>query len=248
MFTNKVNLGRTRYWYAWKGCKKISTACKNCFVSNFDTVQLITLEAPKGKFGDVVIVCLHSDFFIEEADVYRMQAWEEIKNHPEQIFIIITKRIERIHKCLPDDWGDGYDNVVLSITTETQELVDYRIPLFLQIPCKHRWLSCCPLIEPLQLQKHLAFGDIEHVEVCGEIGNPEIIRPTYYEWVEDLSLQCKAANIRFSFMKIGQYFIKYNQVLSERCACYHSPFADNYRLDNDVPLIFKLNNKEFIMK
>ena len=36
MFTNKVNIGQIRYWHPWRGCKKISPACQNCFIKNFN--------------------------------------------------------------------------------------------------------------------------------------------------------------------------------------------------------------------
>ena len=245
MFTNKVNIGQIRYWHPWRGCKKISPACQNCFIKNFKTVEQGYPHPPACNFGDVVIVCLHSDFFIEDADAFRINAWKEIKNHPEQIFLIITKRVERIMQYLPEDWGEGYDNVVFSLTVETQELVDYRIPLFLEIPCKHKWLSCCPLIEPLNIEKYLITGQIECIETCGETGDINIVRPTYYKWVEDLSSQCKATNTKFLFMKSGIKFIKDNQILGEHCACYHSPLADSCNLDNDIKIQFLLNNIEY---
>lgn len=37
---------------------------------------------------------------------------------------------------LPDDWGDGYDNVNIGCTIENQEMADYRLPLFLSYPMK----------------------------------------------------------------------------------------------------------------
>jgi hypothetical protein len=49
------------------------------------------------------MTCLSSDFFIEQADPYRDWAWSEIKNNPENIFLIITKRVDRIKDHLPKD-------------------------------------------------------------------------------------------------------------------------------------------------
>ena len=250
MFTNRVNIGYTKYWNPWIGCKKISPACQHCFIGQFNKVERFQLNPPlllDSPKGQVIITCLESDFFIEEADDFRQEAWDAIKKHPEQIFLIITKRVERIQQCLPKDWGDGYENVVLSLTVETQELVDYRIPLFLSIPCKHKWLSCCPLIEPLDISKYLTDSQIEFVETCGEMGCDNVIRPTYYEWVKQLSDQCKNANVRFSFMKLGQKFIKDGQQLSEKSGCYHSPLADSQNLDIGIPLEFILNGKEYII-
>lgn len=247
-FTNKVNIGPTTYWHPWQGCHRVSPACKNCFIHNIDNFILGSLTCRKLPPHTCVLVCLWSDFFLEEADPYRKTVWEEIKNQPEVIFIIITKRVERIRQCLPEDWNNGYDNVVISVTVETQELVKKRLNIFKTIPCKHRWISCCPLIEPLDLTSFLNDDSFEHIECCGEIGNPDLTRPTYYEWVEDLSKQCKKYNKRFSFMKIGLNFIYKESRLSERRTCYHSEIADNFNLDNGIALIFNLNNKEFIMK
>lgn len=245
---NKVNLGKTTNWHPWIGCTKISPACKNCFIKKFDTVDTIALISPERDYGSVIIPCLWSDFFLEEADQWRPQVWQEIKNNSHLIYLIITKRIERVKDCLPEDWGRGYDNVVIACTVETQELVEQRIPYLLNIPSKHKWLSCCPLIEPLDLTGYLSSGLIEHVECCGETGPIDLIRPTYYEWVVDLSNQCKEFNVRFSFMKIGHKFIKDGEQLFERCSCYYSTIADSYNLDNAVPLKFILDNKEFIIK
>lgn len=60
----------------------------------------------KGKAfpGMKIFTCSWSDFFIEEADEWRSEAWEIIKDTPEFIYQILTKRPERVVKCLPPDW------------------------------------------------------------------------------------------------------------------------------------------------
>lgn len=247
MFTNRVNMGPVKHWNPWYGCKKVSPACQNCFIRNFDTVEKGYDTPLQHVFGGVTIVCLHSDFFLEEADMFREQAWQAIKERPEQIFLIITKRVERIMSCLPADWGAGYENVVLSVTAENQAMADYRIPIFLTVPAKHKWLSCCPLLEPLDLNQYLATGQIEWVETCGEMGNRTMIRPTKYDWVASLSEQCKLHNVRFTFMKIGNKFIIDNQEFSERTSCYHSIYADACDLDFARPIAFLLNNQMFVL-
>lgn len=248
MFTNRVNMGVHKFWHPWFGCKKVSPACMNCFVKNFSTIEKGQMTIPKVGLGGVIVTCLHSDFFIEGADTYREEAWQVIREHPDNIFLIITKRVERIKDCLPEDWGAGYENVVLSVTVETQDLAEKRIPVFMQVPAKHKWLSCCPLIEPLNLESFLSTGAIEWVETCGESGDFKQIRPTRYEWVKSLSEQCKRTNVRFTFMKIGGKFIKDGTFFGDRTSCYHSPRADACNLDNAVPVRFTLSGKEFTIK
>lgn len=244
-FINKVNIGPTTYWHPWQGCHRVSPACKNCFIRNIDNFILGSLTCRKLPPHTCVLVCLWSDFFLEEADPYRKTVWEEIKNQPEVIFIIITKRVERIRQCLPEDWNNGYDNVVISVTVETQELVKKRLNIFKTIPCKHRWISCCPLIEHLDLTEFLKDDKFEHVECCGETGVVEKIRPTYYEWVKSLSDQCKQYNKRFSFMKVGHKFIYQNVQYTERSICYKSPMADSLELDNYIPITYYLKNGNY---
>ena len=247
MFNNINNIGITKYWHPWKGCHRVSLACKNCFIKNMDNFIVCDLKSPKTNFGECVIVCLHSDFFLEEADEYREQAWLEIKNNPETIFIIITKRVERILHSLPSDWNDGYDNVVISVTVETTEIANHRLEIFKKIPCKHRWISCCPLITKIDLSTFLKNNNFEHIECCGEVGDPKKVRPTYYEFVEHLSNQCKTYNKRFSFMKVGSNFVYQNNVYTERATCYHSFLANACNLDHYIPIEFNLSDKKFIL-
>ena len=44
------------------------------------------------------------------------------------VFRLLTKRADRIEECLPKDWGEGYENVLLSVTTENQRNADKRLP------------------------------------------------------------------------------------------------------------------------
>ena len=60
--------------------------------------------------GSLMWTCFTSDFFIEEADEWREDAWLMIQRRSDLHFFMITKRPERIAQCLPDDWGDGYEN------------------------------------------------------------------------------------------------------------------------------------------
>jgi len=65
----------------------------------------------KIKSGEMIRVCMTSDFFLEEADPWRDEAWEIIRSRSDVIFYLLTKRPERVAKHLPNDWGDGWENV-----------------------------------------------------------------------------------------------------------------------------------------
>lgn len=247
-FTAKVNLGQVFYWNPWRGCKKISEACDNCWVRLQGQITYTARKLPKADPGTVILMSLQTDFFIEDADIYRADAWKEIKDHPDYIFLLITKRIERVKDCLPDDWGSGYDNVVICVTTETQARADERIPILLDLPVKHKWVTCSPCLEAIDLSKYI--DQLEFVEACGEKGDPKVVRPTYFEWVEQLSTLCKEHNVRFSLMHIGHKFIKDGNTLAEPrgVTCYHSRNAEALQLDNGVPIKFNLGFGEYTIE
>lgn len=247
-FTAKVNLGELYYWEPWLGCRKVSEACKNCWGRLYDQIIPTTTELPNLSPGTVIFLSSRTDFFIEDADEYRAEIWEKIKSHGEYIFLIVTKRINRVQYCLPADWGDGYDNVAIAVTAENQARADERIPVLLDLPVKHKWVTCSPCLEVIDLSKYI--DQIEFVETCGEKGDPAVIRPTYFEWVEQLSNLCKEHNVRFSLMHIGHKFIKDGNILSEPrgITCYHSTNADSLQLDNCVPINFKLSFGDYIIK
>ena len=246
MYTNKYNFGeKTRVWNPWIGCFKISEACENCYVKPANVFQegYTPFFYPSAPKGSVITVCLMSDFFLEEADKYRDLAWKEIKQHPDLIFLLITKRVDRVEKCLPSDWGDGWDNVILNVTAENQNRANERIPILLKLPFKHKWISCTPLLGPINLKEYLSTGIIEHVEALGEKGHTMPARPMRYEWLESLSNQCVEYDTRFSVLYVGHNCIMPDgTVIQDSCMCFHSPLADSLELSYYKPVTFKLSD------
>lgn len=143
-------------WNPWHGCHKLSTGCRHCYVYRGDSKHgkdssIITktgqfnlpVRRKKDKTykipsGNLVYTCFTSDFLIEEADEWRIEAWKMMRERYDLHFLFITKRIDRLSQCLPPDWGDGYDNVTICCTMENQERVDYRLPLYKAAPVKQK--------------------------------------------------------------------------------------------------------------
>jgi protein gp37 len=112
--------------------------------------------AKKYPPGQRIFCCSWSDFFIEEADEWRAEAWDLIARTPNHNYLILTKRPERIEKCLPYDWYNKtpyYPNVWLGVTAENQEQADMRIPILLQIPAAKRFISAEPMLGQVDLTK-----------------------------------------------------------------------------------------------
>lgn len=209
-------------WNPWRGCHKHSEGCKYCYIHkgdikrNVDTNNIVKTDnfySPiaknkKGEYkikaGQTVYLCFSTDFLIEEGDQWRAECWEMIKERSDLNFIFLTKRIERFLKCIPDDWGTGYDNVTIGCTIENQDRANFRLALFSNMPIKHKNVICQPLIEAINIEKYLA--NIELVVVGGE--SDKNARPLNYDWVLSLREQCIAKGVNFEFRQCGTHFIK----------------------------------------
>jgi len=210
-------------WEPWTGCYKISDGCTYCYfygpyskrcgqnaiekTAEFGKpLQKTAKGSYKIQSGKIVATCFASDFFIEEADPWRAEAWAMIKARPDLEFLLLTKRIDRFPVALPKDWGDGYDNVNLGCTVENQALADTRLPLFLSYPIKRRFIACSPLLTAIDLSPYLETGGIEHVSVGGETGHEA--RQCDYNWVLSLREQCAKAGATFWFKNTGSFFLQ----------------------------------------
>ena len=160
----------------------------------------------KVKSGEMLRVCMTSDFFLKEADEWRDEAWEIIHQRPDVKFFLLTKRPERVKDCLPYNWGDGWENVMFNVTCENQRRADERIPILLSLPFKHKGIMCAPYIGPVSIKKYLPEGQIEQVLCDGE--NYNGARPCYYEWVKSLHDECVEYNVTFVFCGTGRRFVK----------------------------------------
>ena len=155
--------------------------------------------------GNLVYTCFTSDFLIEDADEWRAEAWEMMQIRQDLRFLFITKRIDRLQQCLPPDWGDGYDNVTICCTMENQDRVDYRLPIYKEMPIKHKIIICEPLLSRIDFRGELGEW-VEQVVAGGESGKE--VRVCDYEWVLDIRQQCIDANVSFWFKQTGSYLLK----------------------------------------
>ncbi|MDE6576847.1 MAG: phage Gp37/Gp68 family protein [Muribaculaceae bacterium] len=221
-------------WNPWHGCHKISAGCKHCYVyredAAFGTLQSSSEVRKTGSFnlplrrdrkknlkfpsGTEFALCFTSDFLLEEADGWREEIWDIIRYRDDCRFFFFTKRIERLRECLPDDWGEGYEHVAIGCTVENQDRADFRLPIFLDIPIKHRLIIVAPMLEEVNLESYLSADLIEEVSVVGESG--QYARPLHFDWVKNLSEQCRLHQTPFSFHQTGSYLVKDGR-------CYHIP-------------------------
>ena len=160
----------------------------------------------KVQSGEQLRVCMTSDFFLEEADEWRNEAWNIIRQRPDVIFFLLTKRPQRVRDCLPNDWGDGWENVFFNVSCENQKRADERIPILLSLPFKHKGIMCAPFIGAVSIKQYLQSGQLEQVICDGE--NYAGARPCHYEWVKQLCDECEEYNVTFAFVGTGRRFVK----------------------------------------
>ena len=205
-------------WNLWHGCSKISEGCRNCYVYRRDgqygkdssiVEKTKRFDAPvqrkrDGSYkmapGQTVYTCFTSDFFVDGGDPWRPEAWRMIRERSDLDFFFFTKRPDRFYTGLPEDWGDGYDNVILGCSVEDQKAADNRLPVFNSLPVKHKLIVCAPLIGPIDLSGYLNDG-IEEVSAGGESG--PCARICDYDWVLDIRRQCIDKDIAFIYHQTG---------------------------------------------
>lgn len=78
-----------------------------------------------------------------------------MRQRPDIIFRLLTKRAARIKECLPKDWGNGYENVLLQVTTENQKRADERLSILQDIPARHKGFMAAPFIGEVDAEKYL---------------------------------------------------------------------------------------------
>ncbi|GAA5124568.1 phage Gp37/Gp68 family protein [Luteolibacter yonseiensis] len=158
-------------------------------------------------------------------DNMRTELFRLIEATPFLDWQLLTKRPENVMRMVPDHWRERFPaNVWMGTTVENQEMADKRVPVLLNIPATVRFLSCEPLLGPVDLSG-LYFSDVcggrypfkgvapEHrtkridlldwVIAGGESG-PKA-RPMHPDWARSLRDQCQAAGVPFLFKQWGEH-------------------------------------------
>lgn len=206
-------------WNPWHGCKKVSPGCKYCYMFR-DKERYgqdpTTVLRSKTKFRDPlkwkdpakVFTCSWSDFFIEEADEWRNEAWNVIRNTPHLTYQILTKRPELISDRLPDDWGTGYPNVWLGTSVENMDSL-WRVGTLRTIPHNFvKFVSFEPLIEYIDRPN---LEGIHWAIIGGESGNENgryLYRPCQIGWIDDLRLDCQTQGVSVFVKQTGTAIAK----------------------------------------
>jgi protein gp37 len=172
-----------------------------------------------------IFVCSMSDLFHPQVpDDYIAQAWAVMALAPQHTFQVLTKRHARMRTLLASalfaEMVAGHmaarlkvqrvaplrgplPNVWCGVSVENQNWANLRIPHLLRTPAAVRWLSCEPLLGPIDLTAASA-GMIDRlgwVVAGGESGGNH--RPVNLDWARSLRDQCVAAAVPYLFKQVG---------------------------------------------
>jgi protein gp37 len=240
----------------WRGCTKVSPGCSACYMFRDQRrygrdPEVVVRCSPATFYAPLksmkwaararqtenrehrrmrVFTCSWSDFFHEDADEWRADAWDVIRRCPEYDWQILTKRPELVAERLPADWADGWPHVWLGVSIENRKFV-HRADQLRALPAAVRFISAEPLLGPLvgtltgigypgrdhlwlddYIGDGLDLGDIDWLIVGGESGGrigrrlvDERNRPREDRavWVRDLRDAALATGTAFLFKQWG---------------------------------------------
>jgi protein gp37 len=195
-------------WNPWYGCRKVSPACAHCYAEREMTrygkdFNRVTRAKDASFFAPLrwkeprrIFTCSWSDFFIEEADAWRAEAWNVIAQTPRHTYMVLTKRIDRLAGELKT-YGPRLVDVKIpanawmgaSVETMRQE---GRVAALRKIEATVRFLSIEPMLGPMH---RLDLEGIDLVIVGTESGSGA--RPTDLMWIRELQNLCKSEQVAF---------------------------------------------------
>ena len=233
------------------GCTAVSSGCDHCYAKtlverwgrDFSTRRRTAPANWRGPLKwnrqaeaagvrrRVFCASLADVFDNQVPEQWRDDLWALILFTPWLDWQLLTKRPQNIAKMLPATWGRGWQNVWLGTTVENQEEADRRIPHLVAVPARVHFLSCEPLLGPLNLWRWIGVhhhpdndrgtpearsaldaivraarahrGSLPWVICGGESG--AAARPMNPQWARDLRMQCEAASVPFFFKQNGEF-------------------------------------------
>ena len=247
----------------WWGCTKVSPGCAHCYAETLDKrfggghwgpgaarkrtsaknwAEPLKWNADSASgvslgFSRARVFCASmADVFDAEVPAeWRADLWDLIRKCASLDWLLLTKRPGNIPSMLPADWGDGWPHVWPGTTVENQEEAERRIPLLVRVPARLRFLSCEPLLGPVDLCARFdlrsdgpqsnEWRDVLRGKICTEspvhgrrdfdsqrigwvIAGGESgrgARPMHPAWARSLRDQCARAGVPFFFKQWGNY-------------------------------------------
>lgn len=238
----------------WSGCAKVSAGCTHCYAADLppamrrfaewgangtripasesywrEPMKWARKAAAAGERRRVFCASV-ADVFEDRDDLdeQRERLWKLIHATPDLDWLLLTKRPEKMAA-----WAERHDwpvNAWAGVSVENQSAAADRIPHLLRVPARVRFLSCEPLLGPVDLQCVPFRGGALNSRdggalYIGEDGGPEYAwsrrnmlhwvivggesgrhaRPMHPDWARGLRDQCQRAGVAFHFKQFGEW-------------------------------------------
>lgn len=155
---------------------------------------------------------------LDDARVRLFQLMEETASLD---WLLLTKRPENILRMVPEHWRQAFPgNIWVGTTVEDQAAADLRIPQLLTVPASVRFLSCEPLLGPVDVFRPLIqspvtiaghpWGEYLHWVIAGGESGPSA-RISSIDWVRNLRDDCLRHDVPFHFKQWGEW-VEFDQV------------------------------------
>lgn len=210
-------------WNPVTGCDRISAGCDHCYAMALAkrlkamgstkyqndgdprtsgpgfavTMHPQALDEPlRWRSPRTVFVNSMADLFHAQVTVgFIRQVFDVMRDTPQHTYQILTKRSLRLARIA--DKFDWPDNVWMGVSVENSNVLT-RVDHLRRVPAAVRFLSCEPLIGPLD---GLDLSGIHWVIAGGESG-PNY-RPVDINWVRGIRDNCTASGVSFFFKQWG---------------------------------------------
>jgi protein gp37 len=202
-------------WNPVTGCTQVSPGCAHCYAKTFAerfrgvpghpyevgfdlTPRPERIEQPlQWRRPRTIFVNSMSDLFHEEVEIEFIQSvFATMEAAHWHKFQVLTKRADRLAEIA--DRLPWPENVWMGVSVENQRWTS-RIDRLRETPAAVKFLSCEPLLGPLELD----LDGIDWVIVGGESGHRA--RPMRLEWARAVRDQCVSASVPFFFKQWGAH-------------------------------------------
>jgi len=210
-------------WNPTTGCDRTSPGCDHCYALTLSkrlkamgqpkyqndgdprtsgpgfglTLHPDALAVPKGWSAPrTIFVNSMSDLFHPKVPVdYIRRVFDVIAETPQHTYQVLTKRSKRLAQVA--ELLEWPSNLWMGVSVEDSRY-QFRVDHLQAVPAAVRFLSCEPLLGPLD---QLELEGIHWVIAGGESGARA--RPVDVSWVRSIRDQCGAAGVAFFFKQWG---------------------------------------------
>jgi protein gp37 len=222
----------------WIGCTNVSPGCENCYAealaerygwarwgnnprkrtghANWQKPRQWNADAARfhrvnGRRRRVFCSSLSDVFDNQVPPEWRTEMFKVIRECDQLDWQLLTKRPQNIRKMLPPDWGDGYPNVWLGATTESEQYYRQRWPILARISAVIHFVSYEPAVGPLG-PLDLGDGRVPNWVIIGGESGPRA-RATSPQWARDAVAECLRVGAAPFHKQWGSY--RSNPVVTE---------------------------------